>query len=567
MRPHASCLPLKSRAVIDRPYGWLLLMLGAIVVLAQAPLEDFPGFDDVAPEAGLTLRNVSGEGANDYIIEANGNGAAFFDYDKDGDMDVLMTNGSTLKRYKDGGDPVAALYENAGGVFRNRTAEAGLHQRGWAFGVCVADYDNDGYSDFYITAYGPNLLFRNNGDGTFEERAAAAGVADAHWGTNCAFGDYDRDGDVDLYVANYVAFDGNTRARDCFYMGTLKVFCGPKGLAGEADVLYRNSGDGTFSDVTLQAGVTEPNYYGFGVVFSDFDNDGWPDIYVANDSVPNLLFKNKRDGTFEEVGLISGTSLNLFGQPQAGMGIAVGDYDANGLFDIYVTNFADDTNTLYRNLGDMTFSDVTAGSGAASASRPHVGWGTGFADFDNDGWLDLFVGNGHVYPDADWLKEISRYLQPKELYRNLGNGRFAEVSRRVAGDLSTPRPSRGVAFGDYDNDGDIDVLVVNSNSRPSLYRNDGGNRKSWIGFRLIGASSNRDAIGARVEIQAGGRTQIGEVRSGGSYLSHNDMRVQFGVGSAQRVDRIRIRWPNGNTETLEDMNTGQYVTIREGDPR
>ena len=542
-------------------------MAFALAVLAQAPFEGFPGFKDVAPEAGLTLMNVSGEGTNDYIIEANGNGAAFFDYDNDGDMDVLVTNGSTLKHYKDGGDPVAALYENSGGVFRNRTAEAGLRKRGWAFGVCVADYDNDGYSDFYVTAYGPNLLFRNNGDGTFEERASAAGVADPHWGTNCAFGDYDRDGDVDLYVANYVAFDASSRPRDCLYMGTLKVFCGPTGLTGEADVLYSNNGNGTFSDVTRKAGVKDPNYPGFGVVFSDFDNDGWADIYVANDSVPNLLFRNNRDGTFEEMGLISGTSLNLFGKAQAGMGVAVGDYDANGLFDIYVTNFSEDTNTLYRNLGKLIFSDVTAESGASSASRPNVGWGTGFADFDNDGWLDLFVANGHVYPDADQLKGISRYLQPRELYRNLGNGRFAEISSRVAGDLSTPRPSRGVAFGDYDNDGDIDVLVINVNSRPSLYRNDGGNRKAWIGFRLIGASSNRDAIGARVEIEAGGRTQIGEVRSGGSYLSHNDMRVHFGVGSSQRVDRIRIRWPNGKTETLDGMNAGRYITIREGDSR
>jgi enediyne biosynthesis protein E4 len=545
----------------------LLSAVGAVVVLAQTPFEGFPGFKDVAPQAGLTVMNVSGTGVNDYILEANGNGAGFFDYDNDGDMDVLVTNGSTLNHYKDGGDAVVALYENAGGVFRNRTAEAGLRQRGWAFGVCVADYDNDGHEDFYVTAYGPNLLFHNNGDGTFDERAAAAGVSNPRWGTGCAFGDYDRDGDVDLYVANYVAFDENARARDCVFMGTLKVFCGPKGLAGEADVLYRNNGNGTFRDVTLQAGVKEPNYYGFGVVFSDFDNDGWPDIYVANDSVPNLLFKNRRDGTFEEVGLISGTSLSLFGQPQAGMGIAVGDYDANGLFDIYVTNFANDTNTLYRNLGEMTFSDMTAGSGAASASRPNIGWGTGFADFDNDGWLDLFVANGHVYPDVDQLKGISRYLQPKELYRNLGNGRFAEIAGRGAGDLSGPRPSRGAAFGDYDNDGDIDVLVINANTRPSLYRNEGGNRKSWIGFRLIGDGSNRDAIGARVEIEAGGRTQIGEVRSGGSYLSHNDMRVHFGVGSAQRVDRVRIRWPNGKTEILQGMNTRQYVTIREADLR
>ena len=545
----------------------LLITFSAVVVLAQIPSDSFPGFKDVAQEVGLTYLNISGEGTNDYIIEANGNGAAFFDFDNDGDQDVLLTSGSTLKHYKGGGDPVVALYENVNGVFRNRSSEAQLNKRGWAFGVCVADYDNDGYSDFYVTAYGPNLLFHNNGDGTFDERATVAGVADPHWGTGCAFGDYDRDGYVDLYVANYVAFDENTRPRDCLYMGTLKVFCGPKGLTGEADVLYHNNGDGTFTDVTIKAGIKDPDYYGFGVVFSDFDNDGWPDIYVANDSAPNLLFKNNRDGTFREVGLISGTSLNLFGKTQAGMGVAIGDFDGNGLFDIYKTNFADDTNSLYQNLGDLTFSDVTSESRASSASRPYVGWGTGFADFDNDGWLDLFVVNGHVYPDVDRLKGVGRYLQPKELYRNLGNGRFAEISSRVPGDLSTPKPSRGAAFGDYDNDGDIDALVVNVNSRPSLYRNDGGNRKSWIGFRLLGVSSNRDAIGARVEIEAGGRTQVGEVRSGGSYLSHSDMRVHFGLGSAKRVDRIRVRWPDGKTETLSGMNAGRYATIREGDPK
>jgi hypothetical protein len=267
------------------------------------------------------------------------------------------------------------------------------------------------------------------------------------------------------------------------------------------------------------------------------------------------------------VGLISGTALDLFGKPQAGMGVAVADYDGNGLFDIYVTNFEAETNTLYRNLGKLTFSDVTAESGAATASRPWVGWGTGFADFDNDGWPDLFVANGHVYPDADRLKQTSRYLQPKELYRNLGNGRFVEITGRVAGDLSSPRPSRGAAFGDYDNDGDIDAVVVDVNSRPSLYRNDGGNRKSWIGFRLIGRASNRDAIGTRVEIEAAGRTQVGEIRSGGSYLSHNDMRIHFGLDGAQRIDRVRIRWPDGKTEVRSGMNAGQYVTIREGETR
>lgn len=543
----------------------------AVVAFVQGTVERFPAFTDVASSLGLTLVNVSGEGQNDYIVEANGNGAAFFDYDNDGDMDVLITNGTTLRRYANGGDPVAALYENADGRFRDRTAQSRIDRKGWASGVCVADYDNDGDQDFFVTAFGPDFLFRNNGKGTFEERAALAGVADKRWGTNCAFGDYDRDGDVDLYVVNYLSFDEKSIPKrgteTCVYMGTLRVFCGPKGLTGEADALYSNNGDGTFSDVTVRAGIKDPDYYGFGVVFSDLDNDGWPDIYVANDSVPNLLFRNKRDGTFEEMGLISGAALNLFGKAQAGMGVAVGDYDGNGLFDIYVTNFAEDTNTLYQNTGGMLFSDVTLESGAARASRPHLGWGTGFADFDNDGWPDLFVANGHVYPEVDRLKEVSRYQQPKELYRNLGNGRFTEVAATLGGDLMMPRPARGAAFGDYDNDGDIDVLSINMNSRPNLYRNDGGGRNSWIGFRLVGTSSNRDAIGARIEIEAGGRTQVGEVRSGGSYLSHNDMRVHFGLGQATRVDRVRIRWPNGKVETLAGMNSRQYVTIREGAAR
>jgi enediyne biosynthesis protein E4 len=549
----------------------MLFLIAAIpiVALAQKPIDDFPVFRDVASSLGLNLVNISGEGRNDYIIEANGNGAAFFDYDNDGDMDVLITNGSTLKHYAAGGDPVVGLYENVDGRFRDRTAAAHLDKKGWGSGVCVADYDNDGNEDFYVTAYGPNFLFHNKGDGTFEERATAAGVADKRWGTNCAFGDYDRDGNVDLYVANYLTFDEKTipqrGSETCVYMGTLQVFCGPKGLKGEADILYRNNGDGTFTDVTLKAGIKDPDYYGFGVVFSDFDNDGWPDIYVANDSVPNLLFRNKRDGTFEEMGLISGTALNLFGKAQAGMGIAVGDYDANGYFDIFVTNFAEDTNTLYKNLGGMLFSDVTVESGAARASRPHLGWGTGLEDFDNDGWLDLFVANGHVYPEVDRLKEISRYQQPKEVYRNLGDGRFAEVPPAGTGDLNIPRPARGAAFADYDNDGDIDVLSINMNSRPNLYRNDGGNKNSWIGLRLIGTKSNRDAIGARVEIESGGRTQVGEVRSGGSYLSHNDMRLHFGLGLAKRVDRIRVRWPNGDTEMRSGVDAGKYVTIREGD--
>jgi hypothetical protein len=374
---------------------------------------------------------------------------------------------------------------------------------------------------------------------------------------------------VDLYVANYLSFDAESIPRrgteECLYMGRLEVFCGPLTLTGEADALFRSRGDGTFEDVTLEAGIDDPGRYGFGVVFSDFDNDGWLDIYVANDSVPNFMFRNNRDGTFEETGLISGTGLNLSGYAQAGMGIALGDYDADGDLDIFVTNFAQDTNTLYQNLGGGFFLDATASARVGEPSRPHLGWGTGFADLDNDGWLDLFVSNGHVYPGIDALDVGSSYLQPKEVYRNLGDGSFEELTPSLEGsDLLTPRSARGAVFGDYDDDGDIDVIAINLNAPPDIYRNDGGNRNHWIGFRLEGEGGNRDAIGSRIEIEAGGRTQIREVRSGGSYLSHNDMRLHFGLGEIGTVDSIRVRWADGTAETVSVTGSDRYVTIRQG---
>jgi hypothetical protein len=333
------------------------------------------------------------------------------------------------------------------------------------------------------------------------------------------------------------------------------------GLTGEPDALYHNNGNGTFTDVTEKAGIRDPNYYGFGVLFTDFDNDGWPDIYVANDSQPNLLFHNNRNGTFSEIGVVSGAALNEAGRPQSGMGVAAGDYDGNGYFDIFVTNFARDTNTLYKNIGNMFFVDTTVAAGLGEISLPYLGWGANLSDFDNDGRLDIFVANGHVYPQVDSLKVGQTYKQRKELYRNIGNGKFEEIARSSA-DLLTPKSSRGSAVGDFDNDGNLDVLVVNLNDRPSLFRNE-GNKSHWIGFRLEGTRSNRNAIGARVEIEAGGRKQIGEVRSGGSYLSQDDIRVHFGLGEAAKVDRVRVRWPNGNTQELRDFEVDRYVTIRE----
>jgi hypothetical protein len=528
--------------------------------------ETFPQFVDVAAKAGITLMNICGGASKDYIVEANGNGAAFFDYDNDGNMDVLIVNGSTLDNYKKGGDQMVALYKNKGGTFVDVTREAGLAKRGWGMGVCAGDYNNDGYQDLYITAYGSAVLFRNNGNGTFTDVTREAGVTNVHWSTNCAFGDYDRDGHLDLYVANYMTFDEKIvpkRGKDpkCKFLG-IDVFCGPQGLQGEPDVLFHNNGNGTFTDVTKSAGIKDPNYYGFGVQFSDFDNDGWPDIYVANDGNPNLLFHNNRNGTFSEMGVLSGAGLNEAGRAQSGMGVAVGDYDGNGLFDIFVTNFANDTNTLYQNLGKMLFADVTSPAGLGEVSLQYLGWGTGLEDFDNDGLPDIFVANGHVYPQVDAFETGQHYAQRKELYRNLGGGKFKEIGRESA-DLVIPKSSRGAVFGDFDNDGNMDVLVINMNDRPSLFHNEGGTQNHWITMRLKGTRSNRDAIGARVEILAGGKTQVSEVRSGGSYLSNNDVRIHFGLGSASKVERIRIRWPNGNTEDLPGMSADQFITITE----
>ena len=526
-------------------------------------------FVDVAEQAGVTLLNVSGGVAKDFIVEVNGNGAAFFDFDNDGDLDLLVVNGATLETFKQGGNPMVALYENDGhGAFDDVTAGRGLDTRGWGMGTCVADYDNDGFQGVYVTAFGPNVLFRNNGDGTFTDVTAAAGVGETHWGSNCAFGDYDRDGQVDLYVANYLTFDDEQvpkrgDAAGCRYMG-IEVACGQVGLPGEPDTLYRNNGDGTFTDVTEAAGVHGPEYYGFGVVFADLNDDGWPDIYVANDSEPNLLFYNNGDGTFSEDGLVAGAALSATGREQAGMGVDAGDYDGNGHLDLVVTHFSEDYSTLYESSDAGFFSDVSSAAGIMGPTLPHLGWGVGFIDIDNDGLLDIFIANGHVVPEVDRQGLATTYLQRNQLFRNQGNKRFRDVTDEVGGGLSIEKSSRGAAFGDYDNDGDIDVLVVNLNDRPSLLRNDTTGDHHWVTLRLEGTESNRDGIGAKVTIEANARTHTAEVRSGGSYLSHNDMRVHFGLGDADRVTRLEIRWPSGLVETADTLQVDRFYVAREG---
>ncbi len=499
---------------------------------------------DVAADAGLVLVNVSGGPDKDFIVDANGNGAAFFDYDNDSDLDVLIVNGSTRERLDQGGDAMVALYRNDGsGRFTDNTAAAGFNRRGWGSGVCVADYDNDGFEDVYITALGADVLWRNTGAGAFADVSRQVGIDDNRWSTSCAFGDYDRDGHLDLYVATYVKVDTAIPRRgatsNCRFMGT-NVFCGPKKLTGDADILYRNTGRGTFENVTARAGIADPGYYGFGVLFSDLNDDGWPDIYVANDSVPNLLFRNRGNGTFVEEGLLSGTALSGDGRPQAGMGVDAADYNGDGLPDLFVTNFSHDHNTLYENGPAGVFTDRSYAAGVAATAGPYLGWGVKFVDIDNDSRLDLFIANGHVYPEVDRQGVGTRYHQRKQLF--VGDGkRFRHATADVGGGLLLERSSRGAAFGDYDNDGDIDVLVINMNDRPTLLRNDTTPRHHWLTVELVGRRSNRDGIGAKVRVESGGRRQTMEVRGDGSYLSHSDTRAHFGLGAATRIDRIEIR--------------------------
>lgn len=539
----------------------------------DAPRSDGPAvkFINVAPSAGLKAKTIFGqEGTNTYLLETTGCGVAWLDYDRDGWLDLFLVNGSRLEGFPTGQEPTNHLYHNnRDGTFTDVTTRAGLVRSGWGQGVCVGDYDNDGFDDLYVTYWGFNVLYRNNGDGTFADVSAKAGVAGSRrrWNTGCAFLDYDRDGHLDLFVANYIDFDPKTAPRPetgpCLYKG-VPVACGPPGLPGAKNILYRNNGDGTFTDVSEKAGITRTNgTYGLGVLTGDFDNDGWVDIYVANDSAPATLYRNNRDGTFTDVAVESGCAYSLDGKPQAGMGVTAGDYDRDGWLDIFKTNFADDTSNLYRNLGKGVFEDAVYASGIG-VNTLWLGWGCGFFDMDNNGWLDILVCNGHVYPEVDRLKGNVGYRQPKVLYRNLQNGRFQDISAQVGGPIVEPSPSRGCAFGDYDNDGDIDVAVNTVNDFPQLLRNDGPATNNWITIRTVGTKTNRSGIGARLTCITGTLKQIEDVRSGGSYISQNDLRVHFGLGSAEKVDVLEIRWPSGHVDVLKDLPVNRIVTVKEG---
>jgi len=437
-------------------------------------------------------------------------------------------------------------------------------------GVAVADYDNDGFDDLYVTCFGPNRLYHNRGNGTFEDVTEKAGVGDPRFSTGAAWGDYNRDGYLDLFVSNYVDFKLEDlpqfgKGKLCQYRG-VPVQCGPRGLPGSGDTLYRNNGDGTFTDVSKAAKVDDPSgYYGLGVMWTDFDDDGWPDILVANDATPNYAYRNNHDGTFTEMGFTLGFAVNENGIEQGSMGMSIGDYDRDGRLDVVVTNFSDDYNTIYHKNADGTFTDVSRATKTAEASIPYVGWGTKFFDYDNDGWLDLFIVNGHVYPQIEGAYPGGMYRQRKLVYRNLRDGTFTEVAQALGAALMEPRASRGAAFGDYDDDGDVDVIVNDLDGPPMLLRNDGGSRAGhWISLKLVGTKSNRNAVGATVWLKAGGLTQVDGVRSGDSYLSHSDWRLHFGLGSTTQVAEVIIRWPNGTTEKLTNLPIDKVVTVTEG---
>ena len=540
---------------------------------AHAPAKPAPiaDFTDIAKKAGLTVANVfGGKQSSTYILESTGTGVAIFDYDNDGWPDIFLVNGTTLEGFPAGSAPTNHLYHNNhDGTFTDVTESAGLVATGWGQGVCVGDYDNDGWEDLYVTYYGKNRLYHNRG-GTFEEVAEQAGVAGdgKTWGSGCAFLDYDRDGRLDLVVANYADFDlahapPPGKYPTCLWKG-IAVFCGPRGLPASKNILYRNLGNGRFQDVTVPSRIDRTmGHFCFSVTPFDFDNDGWPDIFVACDSTPNILYHNNRDGSFNDVGIFSGVAYNLDGREQAGMGSTVADYDEDGRLDLFRTNFSDDTPTLYHNNGDGTFTDVTYPAGLGSRTQ-YLGWGTMFFDFDNDGWPDLLLANGHVYPEVDSLDLDIHYREPKLLYHNNGNGTFTDISDTAGPGIQTPAASRGLAVGDLWNDGRLSAVIANRSGPPSMLVNRTTYPNHWIEVKAVGTRSNRSGIGAGLLLKTNSREQIDEIRSGSSYISNNDMRAHFGLGTNSNIDYLEVRWPSGLVERFRNPPVDRILIAKEG---
>jgi enediyne biosynthesis protein E4 len=553
----------------------LVLTASGGVAQQTAPNQDVKPivfFKDEAEKAGLVAKNVfGGVDTKNYIIETTGTGVAVFDYDNDGWPDIFLVNGTTLDGSTGSAAPTSHLYHNNhDGTFTDVTVKAGVLHTGWGQGVCVGDYDNDGFEDFFVTYYGKNVLYHNNGNGTFTELGEKAGVAGmgGAWGSGCAFVDYDRDGKVDLFIATYVDFDLKAAPKpgeraECLWKG-VPVMCGPRGLPWSANILYRNRGDGTFEDVTKKAQIDKTNgHYALSVSTLDYDEDGWPDIFVACDSTPSILYHNNKDGTFTDTAVSAGAAFNEDGKEQAGMGSTIGDYNGDGHQDIFKTNFSDDTSTLYRNNGDGTFDDTTFAAGLGLHTQ-YLGWGTMFFDADNDGWPDLILVNGHVYPEVDKQQLGSNYQEPRIFYRNNGNGTFSDLSASAGPGITKPSSSRGLAIGDFWNTGKLSAVMSNMNAPPSLLVNETSNSNHWVGIKTEGVKSNRDGLGARIRVKVGSRILVEEVRSGSSYISNNDRRVHFGLGGATHIDWLEIRWPSGLTETFEKPGIDRIVALKEG---
>ncbi len=579
-------------ATVSRLWIYLLAAAGGCAPIAQAQgvatrnataaVRQAPSgrpflasFEDVAAKVGLTAPVTVGNPATKkYIIEANGTGLAAIDYDRDGWLDLFVVNGSKLEGFGAAKPPVSRLYRNTGkGTFTDVTESAGVGKSGWGNGVCTGDVDNDGYDDMFVTYWGPNLLYMNNGKGGFTEVGAKAGVAGPgkEWSSGCTFLDYDRDGRLDLFVTSYQQFDLATtpppgKASNCEWKG-MPVFCGPRGLPFGRATLFHQRADGTFEDVTKKAGISAArDFYAFTPVAVDLNGDGWTDIYFASDSSPSILFRNEKNGTFREIGTETGVAFNEHGFEQGGMGVGVGDYNRDGLLDLVKTNFAGDHPNLYRNIGGGIFEDSALVAGLA-INPQFVGWGVALVDLDNDGWQDIFQVNGHVYPELDHNGGTETYRQSRVVYRNLGDGRFEDVSAMAGPGIAARHSSRGAAFGDFDNDGDIDVAVMNMGEPPSLLRNTLAGKSGWIKVMLEGVRSNRSAIGAVVTIEAGGSKQTLPVLSQSSFLSQSERRLHFGLGAATRVDRVRVRWPSGEWETFPGGESGATLQLKEGGGR